>query len=178
MTESSGHPYDSLTPDAVIDAVESLGYLSDARLLALNSYENRVYQVGLEEAEPVILKFYRPARWSLEQIQEEHEFTRELAEADISEVAPLTDAGGESVHRHGEFLFAVFPRRGGHPPELDNPDNLLVLGRTLGRIHAVGRAGAFRHRIGLTPERMAIESYQYLEESSLVVRTESNAWVS
>ena len=97
MTESSGHPYDSLTPDAVIDAVESLGYLSDARLLALNSYENRVYQVGLEEAEPVILKFYRPARWSLEQIQEEHEFIRELAEADISVVAPFTAACGEQL---------------------------------------------------------------------------------
>jgi Ser/Thr protein kinase RdoA (MazF antagonist) len=161
---SDSHPYDALTPDAVIDAVESLGYLSDARLLALNSYENRVYQVGIEDDVPVIVKFYRPQRWSLEQIQEEHLFTQELVDADISVVAPLIDANGETVHRHKDFLFAVFPRRGGHPPELDNADNLLVLGRTVGRIHAVGRSAEFRYRLTLTLERMAVESYEFIGE--------------
>ena len=134
------HPYDALTPDRVIDSVESLGYLCDARLLALNSYENRVYQVGLEEREPLIAKFYRPDRWSNEQILEEHAFSLELQETDISVVAPLVSDSGETLHRYGEFQFALFRRQGGHPPELDNYDNLLVLGRTLGRMHAVGAA--------------------------------------
>ena len=164
MPEDSGHPYDALSPEAIMEAVESLGYLCDARLLALNSYENRVYQVGIEEQSPLVVKFYRPGRWSREQVEEEHRFARELAEQEISVVAPLQDDTGESVHRHGDFLFAAFPRRGGHPPELDNPDNLLVLGRTLGRIHAVGKASSFQHRLALTPQRFAIESYEYLSE--------------
>ena len=137
MTE---HPYDSLTPEAVMEAVESRGLLCDARLLALNSYENRVYQVGIEDDVPLVAKFYRPQRWTRDQIEEEHAFTLELAEADISVVAPLPDGDGNTVSEFGDFLFALFPRRGGHAPELDNLDNLLVLGRTVGRIHAAGRA--------------------------------------
>ena len=164
MSEASQHPYDALTPECVIEAVESRGYLSDARLLALNSYENRVYQVGIEDGEPLIAKFYRPGRWSLEQLEEEHGFTRELAEADISVVAPLADSSGESIHSYQGFHFALFPRRGGHPPELDNPDNLLVLGRTLGRMHAVGRASTFEHRLELTPQRMALDSVEFISE--------------
>ena len=156
------HPYDLLTPDLVIDAVESVGYLSDARLLALNSYENRVYQVGLEEGEPLIAKFYRPERWSDEQILEEHRFSLELQAAEISVIAPLLDGDGQSLHRFQDFRFALFPRRGGYPPELDNPDNLLVLGRTLGRIHAVGRAGSFRVRPQLSVERMLVQSREFL----------------
>ena len=123
------HPYDSLTPDLVIDAVESAGYLSDARLLALNSYENRVYQVGIEDDTPLIAKFYRPERWTRAQIIEEHQFSLELQDADISVVAPLVDSSGESLHEFGGFMFALFPRRGGYPPELDNLDNLFILGR-------------------------------------------------
>jgi Ser/Thr protein kinase RdoA (MazF antagonist) len=158
----STHPYDTLTPDLVIDAVESVGYLSDARLLALNSYENRVYQVGLEEAEPIIVKFYRPGRWTREQIDEEHQFSQELVEADISVVAPLIDDDGHSLHEHEGFLFALFPRRGGYPPELDNLDNLFILGRTLGRIHAVGRASRFKHRIDISVTRMMSENIAFL----------------
>lgn len=156
------HPYDSLTPDAVIDAVESAGYLSDARLLALNSYENRVYQVGIEGAEPLIAKFYRPQRWSEAQILEEHRFSLDLQEAEISVVAPLVDAAGNSLHRFQDFQFALFPRRGGHPPELDNYDNLLVLGRTLGRIHGLGRAENFCERQAITVERMLGEAREFL----------------
>ncbi len=158
----STHPYDRLTPDLVIDAVESTGRLSDARLLALNSYENRVYQVGIEDDEPLIAKFYRPARWSDEQILEEHSFSLELQAAEISVVAPLLDDEGNSLHRFDDFRFALFPRRGGYPPELDNFDNLLVLGRTLGRIHAVGRAAPFQHRQGISIERMLAESREFL----------------
>ncbi len=158
------HPYDALTPEAVIDAVESAGYLSDARLLALNSYENRVYQVGLEEGDPLVAKFYRPERWTQEQILEEHEYALALAEADLSVVAPLADADGNTLHTFQGFRFALFPRRGGYPPEFDNLDNLFILGRTLGRIHAVGRAKVFEHRISLRPEVMIEDSANFLLE--------------
>ncbi|MFV8818990.1 serine/threonine protein kinase [Haliea sp. E17] len=156
------HPYDALTPELVMEAVESTGRLCDARLLALNSYENRVYQVGIEDGEPMIAKFYRPGRWSREQVQEEHSFTLELSAAEISVVAPLADSSGETLHEFGGFLFALFPRRGGYPPELDNYDNLLVLGRTLGRIHAVGRAARFAYRQRICSQRMLAENREFL----------------
>ena len=156
------HPYDLLHPDVVIDAVESAGYLSDARLLALNSYENRVYQVGIEDDTPLIAKFYRPQRWSEAQILEEHSFSLELQDADISVVAPLVDDNDTTLHTYKGFQFALFPRRGGYPPELDNLDNMLVLGRTLGRIHGVGRAGSFEHRHTLLVTRMLSESREFL----------------
>jgi Ser/Thr protein kinase RdoA (MazF antagonist) len=168
MTEqSSTHPYERLTPELVMEAVESRGFLTDARLLALNSYENRVYQVGIEDADPLIAKFYRPQRWNLAQLQEEHSFTFELAEADISVVTPMRDEDGQSLHEYAGFHFALFPRRGGHPPELDNFDDLQVLGRTMGRMHAVGRATPFKTRIEITPQRMAEQSYQFLSEAFL-----------
>jgi Ser/Thr protein kinase RdoA (MazF antagonist) len=156
------HPYDLLHPDVVIDAVESVGYLSDARLLALNSYENRVYQVGIEDDTPLIAKFYRPQRWSEAQIMEEHSFSLELQDADISVVAPLVDDNGTTLHTYKGFQFALFTRRGGYPPELDNLDNMLVLGRTLGRIHGVGRAGSFEHRHTILVTRMLSESREFL----------------
>ena len=164
MTE---HPYDSLTPEAVMEAVESRGLLCDARLLALNSYENRVYQVGIEDDVPLVAKFYRPQRWTRDQIEEEHAFTLELAEADISVVAPLPDGDGNTVSEFGGFLFALFPRRGGHAPELDNLDNLLVLGRTVGRIHAAGRARPFEHRLAMEPQRWLTDSYQFVAEHAV-----------
>jgi Ser/Thr protein kinase RdoA (MazF antagonist) len=156
------HPYDRLTPDAVISAVESAGYRCDARLLALNSYENRVYQVGIEDEVPLVAKFYRPQRWTEAQIREEHSFSFELRDADISVVAPLTGSDGDSLHCYDDFLFALFTRRGGYPPELDNPDNLIVLGRTLGRIHSVGRAKAFEHRQTMSVQRMLADSREFL----------------
>ena len=162
------HPYDALTPDLVIDAVESAGYLSDARLLALNSYENRVYQVGLEDGEPLIAKFYRPHRWTRQQILEEHAFSQELVEADISVVAPIIDSSGKSLHEHEDFWFALFKRRGGYPPELDNLHNLFILGRTLGRIHAVGRATDFEHRLELSVERMMADNIAFLLEGDFI----------
>ncbi|MCX2973607.1 serine/threonine protein kinase [Halieaceae bacterium IMCC8485] len=158
----NSHPYDPLTPDTVIDAVESTGRLSDARLLALNSYENRVYQVGIEDGQPLIAKFYRPERWSLAQIEEEHSFSLELQDADISVVAPMVDDKGCSLHEYQGFLFALFVRRGGYPPELDNLENLLVLGRTLGRIHSVGKASRFEHRQRICVQRMLADNREFL----------------
>ncbi|QIB65853.1 serine/threonine protein kinase [Kineobactrum salinum] len=158
----SEHPYDRLTPDRVIDAVESAGYPCDARLLALNSYENRVYQVGIEDATPLIAKFYRPGRWSDAQILEEHSFSLELQDAEISVVAPLVDADGHTLHHFEGFRFALFPRRGGYPPELDNMDSLLVLGRTLGRIHGVGASARFEHRPTLNVDDMLTGNREFL----------------
>ena len=163
----TSHPFDVLSPDTIIDAVESAGYVSDARLLALNSYENRVYQVGIEDAEPVIVKFYRPERWSEAQIREEHVFSRELADAELPVVAPLGGDGAETVHEHSGLLFALFPRRGGHAPELDNLDNLVVLGRTLARIHAIGAIRPFEHRPRLDARAIIGESRALLPDGFL-----------
>lgn len=150
--DESTTPYYELGPDEVIGAVESLGLLCDGRLLALNSYENRVYQVGQEEGPPLVAKFYRPGRWSDAQILEEHAFALELAEAEIPMVPPrVTD--GATLHHAGGFRFALFERRGGHAPELDQRETRLWLGRFMGRIHAVGRARPFAERPALTPER-------------------------
>ncbi|HET8701872.1 MAG TPA: serine/threonine protein kinase [Nitrococcus sp.] len=139
------HPYAALIPEAVLTAVEELGLTTNGRLLALNSYENRVYQVGIEDAEPLVVKFYRPGRWSDQAILEEHAFAAELAEHEIPVVAPLAFAG-VTLHCYRDFRYAIFPRRGGHPPELDDPACRERLGRFLGRIHAVGASRAFVHR--------------------------------
>jgi Ser/Thr protein kinase RdoA (MazF antagonist) len=140
------HPYEGLTPDKVLSALESLGLETDGRMLALNSYENRVYQVGLETGGFVVAKFYRPARWSDQSILEEHAFSRELAEAEIPVIAPLVFANGRTLNEYAGFRLAVFPRRGGRWPELDDPEVLRRLGRFLGRIHALGATRLFEHR--------------------------------
>jgi Ser/Thr protein kinase RdoA (MazF antagonist) len=145
MTESP-HPFQTLTPGFIMDAVESQGFRCDCRTLALNSYENRVYQVGIDEGQPLIAKFYRPGRWSDAQIIEEHCFCFELAEHELPVVAPMVDTTGESLFHHHGFRFALYPRQGGHAPEFDNLDNLLVLGRMLGRIHRVGSVRPFEQR--------------------------------
>ncbi len=150
-------PYYSLDPDTILQAVDSTGLITDGRLLALNSYENRVYQVGIEEGTPVIAKFYRPGRWTDEQIQEEHDFSLELAEAEIPLIAPDV-INCESLHRHKDFRFALFRRQGGHAPELEDRDTLLWLGRFIGRIHAIGRSRPFSCRPALTPERFGDDS--------------------
>ena len=166
------HPYDSLTPDCVVDCIESIGLSSDLRLLALNSYENRVYQVGIEDAEPVILKFYRAERWTDEQILEEHAFAQELVEHEISVIAPES-VGGETLHHALGQRFSVFKRRGGYPPELDNLDHLFRLGQTLGRIHRVGSAKPFLHRRELSPLRMATESRLFVENDFVPMELKS-----
>ena len=147
------HPYTRLTPDHVIAAVESTDRLSDARILALNSYENRVYQVGIEEEDPVIVKFYRPNRWSKQQIDEEHRFTQFLFDDEIPVVPPLIiNEGNEypTLAMHDDFMFSIYPRQGGRAPELDNLDHLHQLGRFIGRIHAAGQGFPFEHRLKLS----------------------------
>lgn len=151
------HPFATLSPDLVLDAVESLGYLSDARVLALNSYENRVYQVGIEGEAPLIAKFYRPGRWSDAAIREEHAFSQELAEHEIPVVAPLLREG-ESLFEHAGFRFALFPRRGGHAPEPGNLDQLYRLGQLLGRLHGVAASRPFQYRETMTVENFGHQS--------------------
>ncbi|MFT5928065.1 MAG: Ser/Thr protein kinase RdoA (MazF antagonist), partial [Candidatus Azotimanducaceae bacterium] len=135
----------ALSPDRVMDAAESLGYRCDARILELNSYENRVYQIGIDEAEPIIGKFYRPNRWSEAQINEEHEYTLQLAQQDISVVAPLV-IDDQTLFSHEGYRFSLYPRRGGRAPNLDDLDNLEILGRHIGKIHAEGQLRLFVHR--------------------------------
>jgi len=163
MPESS-HPFQSLTPSFIIDAVESQGFCCDCRTSALNSYENRVYQVGIEDSQPLIAKFYRPGRWSDAQIIEEHRFCLELAEHELPVVAPRLNTAGESLFHHDGFRFALYPRQGGHAPEFDNLDNLLILGRMLGRIHSVGAVRPFVHRPTLDSQSFGHASVALLSE--------------
>lgn len=160
---SDSRPYADLSPDCVLDALESLGTVTDGRLLALNSFENRVWQVGREADEPVVVKFYRPARWSDDAIMEEHAFTLELAAAGLSVVAPMV-VDGHTLHEHAGYRFAVFPRRGGHAPEPAHEPTLRRLGTTLGRMHAVGASKAFEHRPELTVTNRGREPVQWLVE--------------
>jgi Ser/Thr protein kinase RdoA (MazF antagonist) len=173
---SQSHPFASLTPDVVIDAVESTGIISDARILALNSYENRVYQVGVEEGVPLIAKFYRPDRWSLEQILEEHTFTQELADLEIPVVPPMT-LGKSTVGKFGDFYFALFPRRGGRSPEL-SLDNLLIMGRFIGRLHAAGAAKPFKHRQKMTIRYFAEDSAGFLMAQDFIPKDLRKAYSS
>ncbi|WP_376693183.1 serine/threonine protein kinase [Wenzhouxiangella sp. EGI_FJ10409] len=160
----TARPYDDLGPEVVLDPVDALGLHSDGRLLALNSFENRVWQVGLEDEAPVVVKFYRPERWRDEAIEEEHSFSLELVDAGLSVVAPLS-IGGQTLHRHAGFRFAVFPRRGGHAPEPAHEATLRVLGRTLGRMHAVGAASRFHYRPELTVAERGREPVDWLVDN-------------
>ncbi|HYN11625.1 MAG TPA: serine/threonine protein kinase [Burkholderiales bacterium] len=166
------HPYARLTPDAVLDALSGLGLRPDGRLLTLNSYENRVYQAWLDEGPPVVAKFYRPGRWSDAQIDEEQAFARELAEREIPVVAPSHSG------RTSDFRVAVYPRRGGRPPELDDSKTLEWIGRFIGRIHAVGAARGFATRESLTPETFGREPREYLLESNFIPPDLLDAWTA
>lgn len=135
-------PYARLDPDTVLDAVAAAGFEPDGRLLALGSYENRVYQVGIEDAKPVVAKFYRPARWSDAAIDEEHAFAHELAATELPMVAPLVIEGCSRLEHDG-FRYAIYPRQGGRAPELESADHLAWMGRLLARLHAVGARHAF-----------------------------------
>jgi len=158
---SSEAPYSELSPQTVLDAIEAVGHRCDGRVLALNSYENRVYQIGIEEDQPVVAKFYRPARWSDAAIREEHAFAGELAAQEIPVVAPLL-RDGVSLHVHRGFRYAVFPRRGGRWPELGVSDDREWVGRFLGRIHAVGRAARFAERTRLSMEDLGRKARDFV----------------
>jgi len=156
------HDFHMITPDYVLQAVEAQGFVTDGRMLELNSYENRVYQVGIEDSDPVVVKFYRPGRWSDEQILEEQDFTFELEEQELPVVTPWRNDNGDSLLHFENMRLSVFPRKGGRAPELDNPDNLYTLGQCLGRMHRVGQASPFRLRPSLTWQSYGEESLEFV----------------
>ena len=160
-TQPLAHPFSALSPECVLDALEAVGLYGDGRLLALNSYENRVYQVGREEGPPVVVKFYRPERWSDAAILEEHAFVDELVEREIP-VVPAMRIAGATLQNFGGFKFAVFPSRGGRAPELSDPATLEWIGRFVGRIHAVGGLAAYQQRPALTMATFGVEPRDYL----------------
>jgi Ser/Thr protein kinase RdoA (MazF antagonist) len=161
----------------MLDALASAGFRPDGRLLALNSYENRVYQAWMEEGPPLVAKFYRPARWSDAQILEEHAFALELAGLEIPVVAPLVIESG-SLRAFEGFRFSVYPRRGGRSPELEDRKTLEWIGRFIGRIHAAGAARAFRERPVLDIESHGREPRAWLLASGLLPADLLEAWTS
>ncbi|PWT72293.1 MAG: serine/threonine protein kinase [Proteobacteria bacterium] len=167
---ATAHPYDSLTPDLILDAVEQSGRRCDGRLLALNSFENRVYQVGLEDGTALIAKFYRPARWPRDAILEEHAFAHELSAAELPVVAPLSDADNAALRECGGFLFALYPRQRGRAPELDHDETLEWMGRFIGRIHAIGALRGFLRRPVLDIGSFGEEPFAFLVEHGFIPR--------
>ena len=173
MTTTS--PFSALTPDIVLDALDSVGLRGDGRLTTLSSYENRVYQVQLEDGSSVVAKFYRPERWSDAQIQEEHDFAAELMAAEVPAIGPLK-LQGATLHHFGGFAFSASPRRGGRPPELDDGEVLEWIGRFLARIHTVGAKRPFETRPRLDVQSFGVESMQWLLEHDKVPLDVQSAW--
>ncbi|HJP37910.1 MAG TPA: serine/threonine protein kinase [Gammaproteobacteria bacterium] len=169
--------YLGLTPDDILTAVESLGYSCDGRFLALNSYENRVYRVGIEGGSPMVTKFYRPQRWTDEAIVEEHQFSIELAARDVPVVTPV-EQHDTTLHRHSGFRFALYPYHGGRTPELDNMNLLRQIGRLVARLHLVGATKNFSARPTLDVESFGHRSHNYLLENDFIPPDVAEAYTS
>lgn len=168
IPHSLQRPFDDLTPDVVMDAVEAEGIRCNGSVFALNSYENRVYQIGVEDDSPIVAKFYRPQRWPDLAILEEHSFSLALVEQEIPVVAPAPNKHGVTLHTYHDYRYAIFPRRGGRWPELDIPENRRWLGRFLARIHNVGGIQPFAHRPMLDVNTFGVESYEFLLQSGFI----------
>ncbi|HEY6482420.1 MAG TPA: serine/threonine protein kinase [Steroidobacteraceae bacterium] len=164
--QSDVKPFTGLSPEVVLEAAGSVGLDVDGRLFALNSYENRVYQLGSPTG-PLVLKFYRPHRWTDEQIGEEHGFTAELAAADLPVAAPVA-VDGRTLFRYREFRFAAFPWMRGRAPELDATEARQILGRSLARVHQIGALRPFSTRPAITLERLGIEACHQVLASDLL----------
>lgn len=160
-------PYDSLSPAVVMDAIESVGYRCTGLVNPLNSYENRVYEVGVENALPVIAKFYRPNRWSFAQIREEHIFANQLEEAEVPVVAAIK-IDGESLFEYEGYTFCLYEKRGGRSIELIEDEDFRTMGRLIGRIHSIGSLGGYEHRETISPKLYGWDNLEYLRTSKLV----------
>ena len=172
------HPYEQLTPDLILDAVAGVGLQPDGHLLALNSYENRVLQIGIADTKPMVAKFYRPQRWSDEAILEEHVFAAELAAAEIPVVAPWQGPGAGTLFRHQGFRFALFPRRGGRAPEPGDLEQLEWIGRFIGRMHLAGQARSFVHRPSIDLASMGWNARETVMRSPLLPAHEREGYAS
>ncbi|MEG0919840.1 MAG: serine/threonine protein kinase [Comamonas sp.] len=177
QASNTQHPYAALTPDAVLDALASIGVMGDGRMNPLASYENRVYQVWLDDGSKVVTKFYRPHRWSDAQIAEEHRFSAQLADAEVPVVAPL-DIQGSSLHHFAGFSFSVSPWRGGRQPDLDDWDVLEWVGRFLARIHTVGAAQPFALRPTISVQEFGQEPHDWLMQHGAIPELHRAAWSS
>jgi len=169
--------YARLSPDEVLNSIELFGQQCDGRLLALNSYENRVYRVGLENGQSLVAKFYRPGRWTNDAILEEHAYTQALAELEIPVVAPITIDGATLLETE-HFRIALFANRGGRAPDLENFDQLEQMGRFMGRIHQLGRAESFQHRPELTINTFGYEARAYVLENNFIPADLLDAYAS
>ena len=175
-------PFSTLDPDAVLDALESVGIRCDGRLQALNSFENRVYLIGLEDGASCVVKFYRPGRWRSEQILEEHRFAHELREAEIPVVAPDLLPDGSTLAQVGGFRFAVYPRQGGRIPELDNvihgPAMRDRIGQFIGRIHNVGARSRFSDRPAVDARSYGHEPIAIIGASGMLPAELADSWLA
>ena len=171
-------------PDVVLDALASVGLYGDGRLMALSSYENRVYQIhletpagtGAEAGDIVVAKFYRPGRWSDAQITEEHGFAAELMACEIPVVGALL-LNGTTLHHFEGFSFSVSPRRGGRRPELDDSSVLEWIGRFLARIHTVGSSRPFKHRPALDLQTFGYASRELLLAANYLPLDMESRWL-
>ena len=173
--EGDTHPFATLGPQQVLDALSGIGLHGDGRLTALSSYENRVYQVYLEDGSAVVVKFYRPGRWSQAQIEEEHAFSHALMQADVPVIGPLM-IDRRSLHRGQGFCFSVSPRRGGRRPELEDDEVLEWIGRFLARIHSVGTQQPFVHRPALNVQTFGWDARDWLLAHDCVPLDVQSAW--
>jgi Ser/Thr protein kinase RdoA (MazF antagonist) len=169
-------PYSTLTPDIILQAIDSIGLVTDGRLLALNSYENRVYQIGIENSAPVVTKFYRPNRWTTTAILEEHAFIEELASNEIPVVPPLKCRENKTLHEFHGFRFSVFPKQGGRVPDIEGREKLEWMGRFIARIHAVGALKNFTERPALNIVNFGHEPSDYLLEHDFIPAELLNAY--
>ncbi|WP_299489997.1 serine/threonine protein kinase [uncultured Shewanella sp.] len=159
--------YQALTPDLILTAIESLGVYPETGLLALNSYENRVYQFRCDRGVRYVVKFYRPERWSIEQIQEEHDFSAALVSNEVPIATPVM-INNQSLHVYEGFKFALYPSIGGRSFEVDNLDQLEAAGRFIGRIHQYSSQDVFHYRDGMSPQLLGDESLMWLKSSGHV----------
>jgi len=170
-------PYANLVPEFLLNAIESVGVRCDGRLLQLNSYENRVYQVGLEDGSQLVAKFYRPARWSDEAILEEHAFTLELQNSEVPIVPPIS-FNNSTLHYWEGYRFALFLKQGGRPPELESEETLEWLGRFLGRIHAIGEISNYEHRPSIDIKSFGTEPRDFLVAGDWLPAELRTAWIA
>ncbi len=168
MSQDATLAFQLLDPNQILDAIDAAGWQTDGRVSALNSYENRVYTIGLADGSNIIAKFYRPERWTDAAILEEHTFCKVLKDHDLPVIAPLTDASGDTLLYSGPFRFCLFPRAGGRPPELDNSEQLKVIGRTIGRLHLLGALHPFQSRPVISVERLGDDSANFLLDAKLM----------